>query len=173
VEARIRFAAGQVDQAARQLKIALDTVAAQDFRPYQGTPTVLGDVAAAANVFAYQGDLTSAAKALDFAEQVRREVVQHASGEPKRAYGRVLAPGDAGRSLLGDRGAGLVAPPGVAERRRGRPDGEPGEAQASGPQRRVRRHRPLHRPGRRQQRLVEYRTMSGDPSRARSAPCWR
>ena len=82
VEARIRFAAGQVDQAARQLKSALDTVAAQDFRPYQGTPTVVGDIAAAANVFAYQGDLTSAAKALDFAEQVRREVVQHAAREP-------------------------------------------------------------------------------------------
>ena len=35
------------------------------------------DIAAAANVFAYQGDLVSAAKAIDLADQVRREVIQH------------------------------------------------------------------------------------------------
>jgi tetratricopeptide (TPR) repeat protein len=75
VEARIRFASGDVDRAAAQLRTALDTVAPQDFRPYQGTPTVVGDIAAAANVFAYQGDLANAAKALDLADQVRREVV--------------------------------------------------------------------------------------------------
>ena len=40
-----------------ELRTALDTVAPQDFRTYQGTPTVVGDIAAAANVFAYQGDL--------------------------------------------------------------------------------------------------------------------
>jgi tetratricopeptide (TPR) repeat protein len=79
VEARIRFASGDVDRAAAQLRSALDTVAPQDFRPYQGTPTVVGDIAAAANVFAYQGDLTNAAKALDLADQVRREVVRHPS----------------------------------------------------------------------------------------------
>jgi len=105
VEARIRFAAGQVDQAARQLKIALDTVAAQDFRPYQGTPTVLGDVAAAANVFAYQGDLTSTAKALDFAEQVRREVVQHAAGEPNEPTDESWR-----RVMLGDLYSAIGAP---------------------------------------------------------------
>jgi tetratricopeptide (TPR) repeat protein len=82
VEARIRFASGQVEQAADQLRSALDTVAAQDFQPYQGTPTVVGDIAAAANVFAYQGDLAHAAKALDLAEQVGREVVRHSPGEP-------------------------------------------------------------------------------------------
>ena len=37
VEARIRFASGDVDRAAAQLRTALDTVAPQDFRPYQGT----------------------------------------------------------------------------------------------------------------------------------------
>jgi tetratricopeptide (TPR) repeat protein len=75
VEARIRFASGDVDSAAAQLRTALDSVAAQDFRPYQGTPTVVYDIAAAANVFAYQGDLDNAAKALDLADQVRQEVV--------------------------------------------------------------------------------------------------
>jgi eukaryotic-like serine/threonine-protein kinase len=81
VEARIRFASGDVDRAAAQLRTALDTVAPQDFRPYQGTPTVVMDIAAAANVFAYQGDLGNAAKALDLADQVRREVVKHPSGK--------------------------------------------------------------------------------------------
>ncbi|HEY3013402.1 MAG TPA: protein kinase, partial [Gemmatimonadales bacterium] len=77
VEARVRFASGDVDRAAAQLRTALDTVAPKDFRLYQGTPTVVSDIAAAANVFAYQGDLTNAAKALDLADQVRREVVYH------------------------------------------------------------------------------------------------
>jgi eukaryotic-like serine/threonine-protein kinase len=81
VEARIRFASGDVDRAAAQLRTALDTVAPQDFQPYQGTPTVVMDIAAAANVFAYQGDLSNAAKALDLADQVRREVVKHPAGK--------------------------------------------------------------------------------------------
>jgi serine/threonine-protein kinase len=76
VEARIRFASGDIDRAASELKTALDTVAPQDFKPYEGTPTVVGDIAAAANVFAYQGDLVNAAKALDLADQVRKEVVR-------------------------------------------------------------------------------------------------
>ena len=75
VEARIRFASGEIDRAARELRTALDTVAPQDFRPYRGTPTVVSDIAAAANVFAYQGDLASAAKTIDLADQVRREVI--------------------------------------------------------------------------------------------------
>ena len=35
----------------------------------------MSDIAAAANVFAYQGDLASAAKTIDLADQVRREVI--------------------------------------------------------------------------------------------------
>ncbi len=86
VQARIRFASGQIDNAAAQLRTALDTIAPRDFQPYQGTPTVLGDIAAAANVFAYQGDLESAAKAIDLADQVRREVLFDpgwTAGDPK------------------------------------------------------------------------------------------
>ena len=86
VEARIQFASGQVDRAAAQLRTALDTVAPRDFQPYEGTPSVLGDIAAAANVFAYQGDLENAAKAIDLADQVRREVLYEphwAAGDPK------------------------------------------------------------------------------------------
>jgi tetratricopeptide (TPR) repeat protein len=94
VDARIRFASGDVDRAAAELRTALDTVAPQDFRPYQGAPSVIGDIAAAANVFAYQGDLSHAAKALDLADQVRKEVIH----EPEM-------PGELGgwrRSALGD-----------------------------------------------------------------------
>jgi tetratricopeptide (TPR) repeat protein/tRNA A-37 threonylcarbamoyl transferase component Bud32 len=93
VEARIRFASGEVDRAARELRGALDTVAPQDFRTYRGTPTVVADIAAAANVFAYQGDLTSAAKTIDLADQVRREVIQNpgrgAEGTSSEAWRRM------------------------------------------------------------------------------------
>jgi tetratricopeptide (TPR) repeat protein/tRNA A-37 threonylcarbamoyl transferase component Bud32 len=81
VEARIRFASGEIDRAAKELRSALDTVAPQDFRTYEGTPTVVSDIAAAANVFAYQGDLASAAKTIDLADQVRREVILHPGRE--------------------------------------------------------------------------------------------
>jgi serine/threonine-protein kinase len=81
VEARIRFASGDVERAAAELRTALDTVAPQDFSRYQGAPTVVTDIAAAANVFAYQGDLVNAAKALDLADRVRKEVVSEADRE--------------------------------------------------------------------------------------------
>jgi serine/threonine-protein kinase len=86
VQARIKFASGEVDVAAAQLRTALDTVAPRDFQPYEGTPTVLGDITAAANVFAYQGDLEHAAKAIELADQVRREVLYEphwSAGDPK------------------------------------------------------------------------------------------
>jgi eukaryotic-like serine/threonine-protein kinase len=81
MEARIRFASGDVDRAAAELRTALDTVAPQDFSSYQGASTVVGDIAAAANVFAYQGDLVNAAKALDLADRVRKEVVSNGDKE--------------------------------------------------------------------------------------------
>lgn len=105
VEARIRFASGEVEQAAEQLRTALDTVAPQDFRPYQGTPTVVLDIAAAANVFAYQGDLANAAKALDLADQVRREVVKHPAGDPGNAMDESWR-----RVVLGELYAGVGVP---------------------------------------------------------------
>jgi eukaryotic-like serine/threonine-protein kinase len=91
VEARVRFASGDVDRAAAQLRTALDTVSSKDFKVYEGTPAVVSDIAAAANVFAYQGDLSNAAKALDLADQVRQEVASHpawsgANGEGWRRF---------------------------------------------------------------------------------------
>jgi tetratricopeptide (TPR) repeat protein len=87
VEARIHFASGQIERAAKELRSALDTVAPQDFRPYEGTYTVVDDIAAAANVFAYQGDLTSAAKTIDLADQVRREVIPTPGGKSEGEHG--------------------------------------------------------------------------------------
>ena len=105
VEARIRFASGDVDRAAAQLRTALDTVAPQDFRPYQGTPTVVMDIAAAANVFAYQGDLANAAKALDLADQVRREVVKHPAAKAEGPWDESWR-----RVVLGELYAGVGVP---------------------------------------------------------------
>jgi len=87
VEARIHFASGQVERAAKELRLALDTVAPQDFRTYEGTLTVVSDIAAAANVFAYQGDLASAAKTIDLADQVRREVIPTPGGKSEGQSG--------------------------------------------------------------------------------------
>ena len=87
VEARIHFASGQVDRAAKELRLALDTVAPQDFRAYEGSFTVVSDIAAAANVFAYQGDLATAAKTIDLADQVRREVVPTPGGKSEGQSG--------------------------------------------------------------------------------------
>ena len=73
-EARIRFAAGEVDQAAAILRTALDSTAPEDFRSLEGTPTAFGDLTSAANVFAYQGDLPNAIRAIDLADRVRQTV---------------------------------------------------------------------------------------------------
>ncbi|HEU5305352.1 MAG TPA: protein kinase [Gemmatimonadales bacterium] len=105
VEARIRFAQGEVDRAAAQLRTALDSVAPRDFRTYQGTSTVLADIVAAANVFAYQGDLDNAAKAIELADQVRREVLY----EPGR-MGEEIKGESWRRAMLGELYAAAGAP---------------------------------------------------------------
>ena len=119
--------------------------------PIEGTPTVVSDIAAAANVFAYQGDLASAAKTIDLADQVRREVIQQPGrGESMSSEAwRRMALGE----LYGATGrADRVAPAGVAERGRSGADGAGRPADARGAQRRVRGDRALHRPRRGQQR---------------------
>jgi tetratricopeptide (TPR) repeat protein len=104
IEARIRFASGDVERAATQLRTALDTAGPNDFKAHEGTPSLVNDIAAAANVFAYQGDLTSAAKALDLADQVRRQVVHEAgAAAPKGEAWR--------RIMLGELYASAGAPP--------------------------------------------------------------
>jgi serine/threonine-protein kinase len=106
VEARVRFASGDVERAAAELRTALDTASSKDFKVYEGTATVVSDIAAAANVFAYQGDLGNAAKALDLAYQVQREVVSHPewSGSKGEAWRR---------ARLGELYAAAGGPPSV------------------------------------------------------------
>jgi serine/threonine-protein kinase len=104
VEARVRFASGEVDRAAAQLRSALDTAASKAFRLYRGTPTVVSDIAAAANVFAYQGDLANAARTLDLAAQVRREVIAHPEWPGSKGEGWR-------RAMLGDLYAAAGGPP--------------------------------------------------------------
>ncbi len=105
VEARIHFAAGEVDRAAASLRTALDTTEAADFQKLAGNPIVFEDLASAANVFAYVGDLTNATRALDLADRARREV-----------YGGLVSPrsyyaGDTWhRSALGQLYAAVGAP---------------------------------------------------------------
>ena len=74
MEARVRFLSGNVDEAAQLLRQALDSSAPGDFTGFRSTPAVFQDVAAAANVFAYQGDVTNATRAIEFADQVRAAI---------------------------------------------------------------------------------------------------
>ena len=127
VEARIRFASGEVDRAAAAAPDrARHGRAARTSGPTQGTPTVVSDIAAAANVFAYQGDLTSAAKTIDLADQVRREVVQHARASPTSSNGEGWRRMALGELYAATGGPAVVAPPGLAERGGGGADGAGG-----------------------------------------------
>jgi serine/threonine-protein kinase len=74
MEARVRFLSGNVDEASRLLRQALDSSTPGDFASFRSTPSVFQDVAAAANVFAYQGDVTNATRAIEFADQVRAAI---------------------------------------------------------------------------------------------------
>jgi tetratricopeptide (TPR) repeat protein/TolB-like protein len=109
VEARIHFAAGDVARAAGILRAALDSTSPEDFRSVEGTPTVLGDLGAAVNVFAYQGDLANAERAIELADQVRQTVYP--------ALNAVAGGGDHwGRMALGQLYAATGAPAGSMRR---------------------------------------------------------
>ncbi len=72
VEATIRFTAGEDDRAAADLRRALDTVSADDLASGDAGPDAASSVAAAANVFAFRGELEAAARVIELARQVRR-----------------------------------------------------------------------------------------------------
>ena len=94
LDARISLAAGEPEQAANTLRRALDSVAPADFRQHEGTPTVLQYVRSAANVFAYQGDLGSAARAIDYADRVQQAVFPEFGGGPMADHWRRQALGE-------------------------------------------------------------------------------
>jgi serine/threonine-protein kinase len=75
LQARVRFASGEGPQAAAELKSALATITAGDFAGREDAPTVMIDVMAGANIFAYYGDLTSAARVIELADEIRTEVL--------------------------------------------------------------------------------------------------
>jgi tetratricopeptide (TPR) repeat protein len=64
----------------------------------------VSDIAAAANVFAYQGDLTNAAKTLDLADRVRQEVISHPEWTGSQGGGWK-------RAMLGELYAAAGGPP--------------------------------------------------------------
>src|SRR5690606_8035304 len=88
VEAQVHFAAGDVDRAASILKAALDSASPEDFRSVEGTPTVFGDLGAAANVVAYQGDLANAERAIELADRVRQTIFPALTGGEGDHWGR-------------------------------------------------------------------------------------
>ena len=116
LEARVRFASGEVEAAAALLRGVLDTAAPRDFRAYEDTPTVLDDIASAANVFAYQGDLLNATRALTLLDGVRREVFPALEGDAPAGTAGAAAPAGGThaehwhRRALGELYSGVGAP---------------------------------------------------------------
>ena len=55
---RVRFASGDGPRAAAELKSAMATITPGDFAGAEDAPTVLADVLAGADIFAYYGDLS-------------------------------------------------------------------------------------------------------------------
>ena len=78
VEATIRFAAGEDDRAAADLRRALDTLSADDLVSEDSDPMVSSSIAAAANVFAYRGELELAGRVLELARKVSLHAEQRA-----------------------------------------------------------------------------------------------
>jgi len=76
IEARVRFASGEGPQAAAELKNVLARTTAGDFAASEDAPTVLMEVLASANIFAYYGDLASADRVLELADRIRTEVLE-------------------------------------------------------------------------------------------------
>ena len=75
LQARVRFASGEGPRAAAELKSALATITAGDFAGAEDAPTVMADVMSGANIFAYYGDLSSAARVIELADEIRAEVL--------------------------------------------------------------------------------------------------
>jgi len=102
VQARVRFASGDGPQAAAELKSAMSTITAGDFAGAEDAPTVMADVLAGANIFAFYGDLTSAARVIELADEIRTDVLP--ASMPQAMKG-----GDWKRSML----SGLYGSAGV------------------------------------------------------------
>ena len=97
--ARAEFVAGRVDSAAGSLGRAVDSAAPEDFDAWTSGLEAARDIAAAANVFAYRGDLTRAARTLELSDRVRGRFIDAAAdsarrNNPDRTHWRLLALGN-------------------------------------------------------------------------------
>lgn len=79
--ARFHLARGDMDRAARELAPVLDSLTDVDLDRFGGAPDVANRLAAAANIYAYRGNLARAARVIDIANRVRLGVV--AAGSPQ------------------------------------------------------------------------------------------
>ncbi|NNG17385.1 MAG: protein kinase, partial [Gemmatimonadales bacterium] len=79
-EARVHLASGSFESAAEVVRGALDSVAASDFGVLDRHYDLVNLVAAGSNAFAYQGDITNAAQAVQFADDVRQTLYPEEGG---------------------------------------------------------------------------------------------
>ena len=87
LQARVRFASGDGPQAAAELKSAMATITPGDFAGSEDAPTVMSDVMAGANIFAYYGDLASAARVIELADQIRTDVLAASMSQDMKGGG--------------------------------------------------------------------------------------
>ncbi len=109
LQARVRFASGEGPRAAAELKSALATITSGDFAGAEDAPTVMADVLGGANIFAYYGDLASAARVLELADEIRTDIL--AASMPQDLKG-----GDWKRSMQGMLYGGAGVPVAALER---------------------------------------------------------
>jgi tetratricopeptide (TPR) repeat protein len=86
-EARVRFAAGEPERAAAELRRAVDSLSAKDFDSTSLSWVAVNTVSAGANVFAYLGDLDYATRVIDLANALQRRLmaVTHRPTSPRWA----------------------------------------------------------------------------------------
>ncbi|MEZ4413234.1 MAG: protein kinase [Gemmatimonadales bacterium] len=75
LQARVRFVGGDGPRAAAELKSALATITPGDFAGAEDAPTLMTDVLGGANIFAYYGDLSSAARVIELVDEIRTDVL--------------------------------------------------------------------------------------------------
>ena len=109
VQARVRYASGEGPQAAAELKAALAGITPGDFAAAEDAPTVMQDVLAGADIFAYYGDLTSAARVIELADEIRTQILPTSMPEMWKG-------GDWKRSMLSSLYGGSGVPVAALER---------------------------------------------------------
>ncbi len=154
VEARIRFASGDVNRAAAQLRTALDTVAAAGFPALSGH----ADGGLRHRRGGQRLRLPGRPGQRRQGTRPRRPGPPGGGGQAPTGrdgcgrHGRIVAAGGARRAVCGRGRSGIVAQAGVAERGRGGTGGAGREASPPRAQRGLRGDRTLHRTGGRQHR---------------------